>query len=167
MRAEACMSIISIDISDIGLAIMAQMSEVNDEKIQAPKHVRPWSVRYLSGRADEWSVLTSDWVKVKFDDEVVRWWWYRIRGKACESGWCACDSLQKVPAIRHLGEGHGEHWKFLQPSPVTFPEMPLFSWRTGAWEDQTTPSRTRHQQNVGILPHLYFYPIILLLTLSE
>ena len=42
------MSIVNIDISDIGLAIMARMSEVNDEKIQAPK-----SVRYSSGRADE------------------------------------------------------------------------------------------------------------------
>ena len=87
------------------LAIMAWMSEVNDEKIRAPKHVGPWSVRYSSGCADEWSVRsvsTSDWAKVKFDDEVVRWWWYRIRGKACESGWCACDSLWKVPAIRHL-----------------------------------------------------------------
>ena len=47
------MSIVNIDISDIGLAIMAQMSEVNDEKIWAPKHVGHWSVRYSSGRADE------------------------------------------------------------------------------------------------------------------
>ena len=47
------MSIINIDISDIGLAIMAQMSEVNDEKIRAPKHIGPWSVRYSSGHADE------------------------------------------------------------------------------------------------------------------
>ena len=122
MRAEACMSIVNIDISDIGLAIMARMSEVNDEKIRAPKHVRPWSVRYSSGRADEWSVSTSDWVKVKFDNEVVRWWWYRIRRKACKSGWCACDSLWKVPAVRHLREGHGEHWNFLQPSPRDLPQ---------------------------------------------
>ena len=51
------------------------MSEVNDEKIRAPKHVEPWSVRYSSGCADErsvWSVSTSDWAKVKFDDEVVK-----------------------------------------------------------------------------------------------
>ena len=47
------MSIVNIDISDIGLAIMAQMSEVNDEKIWAPKHIGPWLVRYLSGHADE------------------------------------------------------------------------------------------------------------------
>ena len=53
---EGCNSLppaYNIDISDIGLAIMARMSEVNDEKIRAPKHVGPWSVRYSSGRVNE------------------------------------------------------------------------------------------------------------------
>ena len=45
-------------------------------------------------------------VEVTLDDEEVRWWWYGIRGRACESGWSVCDSIQKVPSVRHLGEGH-------------------------------------------------------------
>ena len=49
----------------------------------------------------------SDWAKVKLDDEVVRWCWFEIRGRACENGWWAHDSLWKVPAVRHLREGHG------------------------------------------------------------
>ena len=31
------------------------------------------------------------------------WWWYEIRGKACESGWCVGDSLRKVPTVGLLG----------------------------------------------------------------
>ena len=47
-----------------------------------------------------------DWAKMKLDNEVVRWWWLEIRGRVCKSGWCAHDSLQKVPTVRHLEEGH-------------------------------------------------------------
>ena len=30
----------------------------------------------------------------------------RDKRKSVQSGWCACDSLWKVPTIGHLGEGH-------------------------------------------------------------
>ena len=46
-------------------------------------------------------------VEVTLDDEKVRWQWYRIRGRACESGWSVCDSIWKVPSVGHLGESHG------------------------------------------------------------
>ena len=66
-----------------------------------------------------------------FDDEEARWWWYGIRGRACESGWSVCDSIQKVPSVGHLRESHrGGHirdaWglELSVTSPMTFPEMP-------------------------------------------
>ena len=49
-------------------------------------------------------------------NEGMRWWWYRIRVRACQSGCCVCDSIWKVPTISHL--------KGVEPFPtVTFPEM--------------------------------------------
>ena len=46
-------------------------------------------------------------IKMTLDHEEVRWWWYGIRGRACESGWSVCDSIWKVPSVRHLEESHG------------------------------------------------------------
>jgi hypothetical protein len=43
-------------------------------------------------------------VKVTFDDEEVREWWYEDRRKACESDLYACDSSWKVPTVGHLGQ---------------------------------------------------------------
>ena len=44
---------------------------------------------------------------------------YGIRGRACKSGWSVCDSIRKVPSVRHLGESHGGRSQkvLMQPIP--------------------------------------------------
>ena len=59
-----------------------------------------------------------------FDNEEVRWWWYGIRGRACESGWSVCDSIQKVPSVRHLGESYGGRPHLRCPRIKTFCDLP-------------------------------------------
>ena len=68
-------------------------------------------------------------VEVTLDDEKARWWWYRIRGRVCKSGWSVCDSIQKVPSVRHLREGHGAGHIRDAWGSVTFPcDLPRDAW---------------------------------------
>jgi hypothetical protein len=41
----------------------------------------------------------------------------KTRGKACESGWYPCDSIQKISTVGHLGKVMGVRWTGHELSP--------------------------------------------------
>ena len=53
-----------------------------------------------------WWVMNSVEVTLPWQPTTMNVWdgdGTKVRGKACESGWCVCDSRRKVPTVGHLG----------------------------------------------------------------
>jgi hypothetical protein len=77
------------------------------------------------------------------------------RERACESGWCVCDNLRKVPTVGHLGDVE------LVTVPVTSPEMP------DGWNFPSAITRLPHSHAFGIMASESYYSVTMSSNLDQ